>query len=128
MMRIALSLASLMIKDTIIDLECLRGHVHNNNVKLYDGAIRRYFGQLLMQLDTGLLPEAEELINDALKADSDNNMRWNVAMDYRIYAALLRRKGDLSGARQSLAKSVEIFRECDADGWVKRTEEKLGRL
>ena len=31
-------------------------------------------------------------------------------------------------ALESLGRAIEVFRECGADGWVKRTEEKLARL
>ena len=44
---------------------------------------------------------------------------------YALYTELLRRKGHLSGAKENLSKAREIFKECGADGWVKRYEEEL---
>jgi hypothetical protein len=45
-----------------------------------------------------------------------------------LYAELLRRKGDQSGAKQNLSKAINIFQECGADGWVKKTEEDMSAL
>jgi hypothetical protein len=39
-----------------------------------------------------------------------------------------KRKGDPQGVRESLGKAILKFTECGADGWVKRTEEKLAQL
>jgi len=41
---------------------------------------------------------------------------------------LFKRKGDLSQAKEKLSKSIEIFKECGADGWVERYENELASL
>jgi hypothetical protein len=30
-------------------------------------------------------------------------------------------------AKEKLSKAIEIFKECGADGWVKRSEEELAK-
>jgi hypothetical protein len=30
-------------------------------------------------------------------------------------------------AKEKLSKAIEVFNECVADGWVKRTEEELAK-
>ncbi len=52
-------------------------------------------------------------------------MMWNLGMDYAVYAELFRRKGDQSKAKENLGKAIEIFKECGADGWMKKAEEEL---
>jgi hypothetical protein len=41
---------------------------------------------------------------------------------------LFKRKGDTLKARENLGKAIEIFKECDADGWVERYEKELATL
>ena len=53
---------------------------------------------------------------------------WHVGRDYVLYADGFARKGDAAGARENLNKAIQIFTECGADGWVKRTGEKLAKL
>ena len=55
-------------------------------------------------------------------------MMWNLAQDYALYAELLKRKGDLLKAQEKLRKAIEIFKECGADGWVKKYEKELASL
>ena len=50
-----------------------------------------------------------------------------MAQDFAQHAELCRRKGDLAMAREKLSKAIEIFKECGADGWVKKYEEELAR-
>ncbi len=52
-------------------------------------------------------------------------MWWHLARYYAHYADLLTRKGDKSKAKENLTKAIEIFKECGADGWVKKYEEEL---
>jgi len=53
---------------------------------------------------------------------------WQLASDYAVYGDLLKRKNDLSSAKENLNKAIEIFKECGADGWVKKYEEELAAL
>jgi hypothetical protein len=68
--------------------------------------------------------EDDVLVLDRLRA----RLMSSPAMDYAVYGELLQRKGDASRARENLNKAIEIFQECGADGWVKRTEEKLAQM
>ena len=55
-------------------------------------------------------------------------MRWGLAMDHAVYGEFFGRTGEAARAREHLGKAVELFRECGADGWVTRTEEKLAQF
>jgi hypothetical protein len=47
---------------------------------------------------------------------------WDLGMDYALYAELLKRKGHSSKANEHLAKGIEIFEECGADGYLEMAE------
>ncbi len=64
----------------------------------------------------------------AIEADSKNGTRLSLAQDFAQYGELCKRKGDLAMAKEKLGKAIEIFRECGADGWVRKYEEELARL
>jgi hypothetical protein len=51
-----------------------------------------------------------------------------LASDYALHGELVKRKGDLVKAKESLSEAVRIFKECDADGWVKKYEEEMASL
>jgi len=55
-------------------------------------------------------------------------MMLHLGRDYASYAELLKRKGDLSRARENLNTATIIYRECGADGWVKKAEELLPKI
>jgi hypothetical protein len=49
-------------------------------------------------------------------------------LDHALFGEFFKRQGDRTKAQEELGKATEILRECGADGWVKRTEEKLSKL
>jgi len=51
-----------------------------------------------------------------------------LAQDHACYTEWFKIKGDIKGAKEQLTKAIEIFRECGADGWVKRTENELAKM
>ena len=72
--------------------------------------------------------QAEEWINEAIAADSENGTLFELGRDYSVYSAILIRKGEESQAQESLHRAMEIFKKCGADGWVKKYEEELPEL
>ena len=111
-----------------IDLESLYGFVSNNKLRVYDGQMRRYIGDILLNIDRHHSPEAEKWIIEAIETDRKTGMAWNLGRDYVLYAEILKRKDDQSKARQNLAKAIEILRECGADGWVDKYEKELAAI
>jgi hypothetical protein len=55
-------------------------------------------------------------------------MMFNLGRDYTLYADLFKRKGHRLKAQENLGKAIEIFKECGADGWVKKGEKELAIL
>jgi len=126
--RIGIARAKVMNNEKEIDLESLYGYAQENNIKKYDGQMRRYIGEILLNIDDQGLNEAEDWIRKAIEADKSNGMNWYLGRDYAFYAELFKRKGDRSKAKESLSKAIGILRECGADGWVKKYEEELASL
>ena len=72
--------------------------------------------------------EAQNWIKKAIEVDHKNGMMWHLGRDYALYAELFKRKGNLSTARKNMQKAIEILKECGADGWVEKYEEKLATI
>jgi tetratricopeptide (TPR) repeat protein len=89
--------------------------------------MQRYLSAILLNLDVKRLSEAEDLIKRAIEDDRKNGTRWSLAQDFAHYGELCKRKGDLPKAKENLSRAIEIFKECGADGWVKRSEEELAK-
>jgi len=111
-----------------VNLESLYAHSRNNKVKAAEGWIQRYIGEILLNIDDQHTSEAEHWIQKAIEADQRNRMMFNLGKDYALYAELFRRKGDRLKAQENLGKSIEILKECGADGWVAKAEKELSSL
>ena len=126
--RIALMRAKLLSGDKDIDLELIYHYVRENRVKIYEGCMARYTGDILLHLDVCHLAAAEDWICKAIEADKRNGMRCDLGRDYTIYGEFFRRKGESSKTKESLERAIGIFKECGADGWVRRTEDTLSEV
>ena len=96
--------------------------------KYFEGRIRRYIGEALLNIENKHLTEATNWIEKALVTDKKNGMRWHFAKDHVLYAELFKRKGDQLKAKETLGKAIQIFKECGADGWVKKYEKELSAI
>jgi hypothetical protein len=74
------------------------------------------------------MPEAEYWIKKAIESDKHNSLMSYLGQDYALYAKWLKRKGDPSKAKESLGKAIEIFKDCCADGWVRKYKKELELL
>jgi Tfp pilus assembly protein PilF len=72
--------------------------------------------------------EAESLIKKAIEEDEKYDMRWHLARDYALYAEIFKQQADPKLAGENLNKTIEIFKECGADGWVEKYEKELASL
>ncbi len=55
-------------------------------------------------------------------------MACDLAWDYALYAEFFKKKGDETQAKEKLSKTIELMQGCNADGWIKKYEEKLAKL
>ena len=120
--------AKVMQSEKDIQLESIYKNEFESHYKIHDGWKARYLSQILLYIDDQHLPDSENWIKKAIKADKKNGMMLHLAKDYALYAYLLNRKDDPSKAKQNLRKALEIFKECGADGWVDKYEKELARL
>jgi len=123
--KIGLARARVMNNEKGIDLELLYRYQAENKAKQYDGEIRRFIGEIVLNIDDHHISEAENWIKKAIEADKGNGMMWNLGRDYALYAELLKRKGNLPKAKGSLSKAIDILKECGADGWVEKIQKEL---
>jgi hypothetical protein len=74
------------------------------------------------------ISEAEDWVKKAIEADTRNGTTLELGRAHALYAELLKRKSDLAGAREQLSRAIEIYRECGAEGWLKKAQEDLAEL
>ncbi len=115
-------------KDNDVDLESLYRYARKNRVKAVEGRIRRYIGEILLNIDESHFPEAEQWILAAVEADRKNRLLFCTGQDHALYADWHRKKGDVRGARDQLIRAIDIYRECGSDGWVEKAQKALAEL
>jgi class 3 adenylate cyclase/tetratricopeptide (TPR) repeat protein len=126
--KILLAKAKVMNNDKAINLDALYECAERNKIKLMEGHMARAIGDILLNIDDDHITEAEHWINKAIGADQRNRMMFHLGKDYVLYAELFNRKGDRLKTQESLGKAIEIFKECGADGWVKKYEKQLATI
>ena len=114
-----------MDKEKDVNLESLYAYSQNNKIKAIEGWFQRYIGEILLNIDDQHMSEAEHWIQNAIEADQRNRTMFQLGRDHVLYAELFKRKGDRLKAQENLGKAIEIFKECGADGWVKKYEKEL---
>jgi tetratricopeptide (TPR) repeat protein len=90
--------------------------------------MRRYIGEILLNIDNQPISDAESWVKKAIEADKKNGTMFELGMAHALYAELLKRKGDQLKSKENLRKAIEIYKECGADGWVRKTEEEMAAL
>jgi tetratricopeptide (TPR) repeat protein len=126
--KISLERATLMDCGTISPGFEPASYLRENKFKVNEGIIQSMIADILIKLDPKFIPEAEASVRAAIAADQRNQTRWNLGQDYAVYSEVCRIKGDVPMARAHLMRAIEIFRECGADGWVKKYEKELAAL
>jgi class 3 adenylate cyclase/tetratricopeptide (TPR) repeat protein len=126
--KVGLVRSKVMNKEKDVNLESLYTYSRNNKIKVAEGWIQSYIGEILLNIDDQHLSESEHWIQKAIEADQKNQMMFHLGKDYALYAELFKRKGDRSKARENLSKAIEIYKECGADGWVKKAQEDLAQI
>jgi tetratricopeptide (TPR) repeat protein len=102
--------------------------VHVEKMKTVESRVRSCMGEILLNLDNDHTPAAEEWIIKAIEADKRDGMKFYLGQDYALYAEVLKRKKDLTKARESLRQAAKIFEKCGADGWKREVEKEIALL
>ena len=111
-----------------IDSKSLINDVPKNKLKVADGLVQRYIGEILLNIGDQYINEAEGWINKAIETNERNGLKWHLGRDYNLFAELLRKRGDRLKAKEMLNKAKEIFKGCGAKGWMERTENDIETL
>ena len=69
--------------------------------------------------------KAEDWLRQAIQTDEKDKMKWFLAGDHVVLSDLHERKGEKSKAEENLQTAINIFKQCGADGWVRRIERQL---
>ncbi len=128
MFEVAAARAKALTVDQDIDLGELFKYYKDNKLKAFEGWMARYIGEILLNTDDEYISDAEDWIEKAIEADNRNGTMFNLGQDYALYAEVFKRKGDQSKAKENLTKALDIYKQCGADGWVKKTEKELTSL
>jgi tetratricopeptide (TPR) repeat protein len=126
--KVGLARSKVTNNEKDVDLESLYAHSRNNKIKVAEGSIQRYIGEILLNIDDQHMSEAEHWIQEAIEADQRNRMMFHLGKDYTLYAELFKRKRDRSKAQENLGKAMELFKECGADGWATKAGKELAAL
>ena len=124
----SLARAKVLRHDQDIELAELFAVYQNNKLTWCEGGMARNIGDILLHIDDDHLSDAELWFQKAIEADSRNRMRWQLATDHAFHADWFKKKGDLLGVKEELTRAIDIFRECGADGWVKKYEQEIAKL
>jgi len=94
----------------------------------YASSLMNSIADIFLNIDEEHISKAEDWIKKSINHNERYGMKLFLAHDYALYAELFKRKSEQSKVKENLTKGVEIFKECGADGWVKRYEKELGAL
>jgi tetratricopeptide (TPR) repeat protein len=126
--RVGVARSQVMNKEKDVNLELLSTQYRNNRLKVLEGWIQRYIGEIFLNVDDQHFSEAEHWIRGAIEADRRNGMMLHLGRDHALCAELFKRKGDRSKFQEHLGKAIDLFKECGADGWLKKAGEELAAL
>ena len=100
-----------------VDLEPIYNYISENKIKIYEGWMRRYLGEILLNMDENHLSEADKWIRQAIEADQRNGMMFHLAKDYALYADLFKRKDDIPKSQRKPDQSHRDFQGMRC-GWL----------
>ncbi|MBW2334869.1 MAG: hypothetical protein JRF06_07210, partial [Deltaproteobacteria bacterium] len=120
--------SKVMRNEKDIELRSLCEYAAENQISVFDGRMAKYIAEILLNIDDQHAFEAEDWVRKAIEADKRNGMMFYLGRDHALYAELFRRKGNQSKAKENLRKAIDIFKECGADGWVKKYEKEMATL
>ena len=125
---LALARIGAMLGERDVQLPPLRKIAEKEKIKVYQGLVCRWMGEMLLGLDGGHDAEAEQWIQKAIDADARNGLKMRLGWNYALYGDFFKRQGDRINAQNEFGKAVKILRECGADGWVETYEKELAAL
>jgi tetratricopeptide (TPR) repeat protein len=125
---IASALSKVMNSETDVSTPEIIKYYYDSKLKTPKAWMLSLISEILLNIDDQHISETEDWIKRSIETHIKYGMMWHLARDYALYAELFKRKGDLPKAKENLTEAIDIFKECGADGWVKRYEKELASL
>jgi tetratricopeptide (TPR) repeat protein len=125
--KVGLARAKVLGSGQDIDINELLEYCSKIRSKRMQNKCFRYICEILLNIDSHI-NRADKWLEKIIKSDKRANFRFFLGQDYALYAELYKRTGNRSKAKEHLSKAVEIYKECDADGWVEKYEKELAEL
>jgi tetratricopeptide (TPR) repeat protein len=119
--------SKVMSSDRDIDIDSLYHAANKIELNVFKSRAFNSICAILLSTDNHIA-EAEKWITKAIETDKKYGMKLYLAINYAQYADLFIRKGDLSKAKKNLSQAIELFKECDAHGWVEKSKKKMTEL
>jgi tetratricopeptide (TPR) repeat protein len=126
--ELAMARSMVLNHEKLPNLDDLLTYIDRNRVKIYECKLRRQLAEILLNLDEPKIDEAESWVHEAIVADTQNGLRFDLARDLCICGEVYNRKGDPLRAKGMYGEAIELFKECGADGWVERYQKELVKL
>jgi len=123
--RLALAKAKAKQGEKEIEPQPFFDYVAANKIRLCEGPMSRYIGEILLAIDDRNAPQAEEWVQKAIAADSQNGLMLHLGRDLRFHAELLYKKREKQAALDTMTRSMEVFRRCCALGDLQSAEKSL---
>ena len=123
--KTAAARAAVLNNERDIDPDVIREFISAIKIKGYEGWIRRYFADILLNMNGEYLHDAEGWILEAIEADQRNGKKFHLGQDYALYADFYKRTNDPQKTDEYLNQAIQIFKECGADGWVEKYEKQV---
>jgi hypothetical protein len=114
--------------DSEISLNEILKHYGQNKNRAFAGWIAQYTAETLFHLGDPFTSQAQSWAEKAIELDRQNGTRLLLGRDYLLSARIWNRTGNPSKAREDLVQAIEIFRQCGADGYLKRGSGELAVL
>jgi tetratricopeptide (TPR) repeat protein len=128
LIRVAIARARVLQGGSEISLgEVLKSFSQNKN-RGFGGWIAQYTAEILFHLSEQLLPQAREWADRAIDLDQQNGMQLLLGKDYLLSAGIWSRMGNPARAREDLIRTIEIFQQCGADGYLKKASQELALI
>jgi len=126
--NLALARIGVMLGERDVELAQLRIIAEKEKIKMYEGWVCKYMGEILLNLGSSHIAEAEQWIQKAIDADDRNGVKWRLGLNHALYGDFFKRQGDRIKAQNEIGKATKIMQECGADGWVEKYEKELAEL
>jgi tetratricopeptide (TPR) repeat protein len=126
--KIGAEMAALATGSKDIDMEILNRYLTEGKYNYGKVWQTRYIAQILLNSYKHHSVEANNWIKKSIQAAEQNHMMWHLAKSRVLYAEFFKQNGETSKAKKQLSKAIEIFRECEAEGWVEKYENEFVSL